>query len=510
LKINCDIGERGAEHPIDRELMQQIDIANIACGGHAGDAESIAAFCKLADENDVAISAHLSYPDRENFGRLTLQIDWPELADSLKQQLQRIPDADMVKLHGALYNDSVADPVLAEHLAEWFTRNGIKKLITPAGSQMAIAAQQAGIKLVAEAFADRQYRQDERGNLHLVCRSQPGAVLEEVQPAILQCEQIAQGRIILDDGTETGLTAETLCIHSDSDIAIALIQELKNQPNPPFKFIYRGLCEMVKQPQYGQQDLGITPYGPQDRFSFATGQILLGANSFSLEFILPPVLHFIRPARCILSGARFKTVRIVRGEQTISIPHATPFCVEPGDQLRFGKNQTGLRGYLAWNENLKAPAPCTQLASKDLTTWNDPLGKIRILAGPELNRLDDPNDLISKPWKINAKSNAMGIQLETIGNPLAANHESMISAPVTDGTIQLTPAGPIILMRHRQTVGGYPRIANVIEVDLNRLAQFRPGEVIHFEWVDMETARSLLRKQQRALKQIKASLPHAR
>ena len=74
MKVNCDIGERGADHPVDRQLMELIDIANIACGGHAGDETSIHAFCQLAEQHGVTVTAHLSYPDRENFGRRSLDI----------------------------------------------------------------------------------------------------------------------------------------------------------------------------------------------------------------------------------------------------------------------------------------------------------------------------------------------------------------------------------------------------------------------------------------------------
>ena len=110
MVVNCDIGERGVNHPTDLKLMTLISTANIACGGHAGDRESVDAFCALADKNNVTVSAHLSYPDKENFGRISMKIDPERLADSLSEQYELMPPAvKRIKFHGALYNDAVAE-----------------------------------------------------------------------------------------------------------------------------------------------------------------------------------------------------------------------------------------------------------------------------------------------------------------------------------------------------------------------------------------------------------------
>ena len=113
MKINCDIGERG-EHPVDLELMELIDIANIACGGHAGDLKTVNLFRKLAEDHGVSISAHLSYPDKENFGRKSLDISASDLKKSLSEQYSLLDDVKTVKLHGALYNDCWLNEELAE------------------------------------------------------------------------------------------------------------------------------------------------------------------------------------------------------------------------------------------------------------------------------------------------------------------------------------------------------------------------------------------------------------
>jgi len=489
MKINCDIGERGAGHPVDRDLMRHINIANIACGGHAGDEGSITAFCALAKKHDVEISAHLSYPDRENFGRLSLELDEQALTTALDEQLARMPGVRMVKFHGALYNDSVTNPELAERLVRWLKQNRIKTLIAPADSE--IARQADGIHLLAEAFADRRYCLNKNGSLELTSRTRPDAVFQTLEEALEQCRLLDENQVKTLDGTDHPIQADTLCIHSDSDISLPLIQAL-----PPFRFIRRGLSEFVMPPAFGRQSLGISPGGPQDRFSFETGHILL-SNSVrrSLEFVLPPILEITRASNFVLTGARFKH----------SPPHAIVFSAKPGDRLHFGRVEHGLRGYLAWGVPDKSLAARTHPPFSELANWNSQ--RIRILPGPEVDWVEQPDRLTSKPWKIGSKSNAMGLRLETIGRALNVRSGNMISAPVTDGTIQLTPGGPIVLMRQRQTVGGYPRIAQVIEADMDRLAQIRPGQVIRFEWTDLETARELMFKQKNALHKLTELFP---
>lgn len=504
MKINCDIGERGAHHPVDRALMERIDLANIACGGHAGDTESIAAFRALAEQFNVEISAHLSYPDRENFGRVSIQIEPHSLIESLNEQLDRLPNVFIIKFHGALYNDSVADLKLAGLLADWLKRRKITTLITPADSHMSRAAERVGITIWAEVFADRRYTQSETGTLHLLNRAKPGAIFETLELALEQCERLSKNEVVAltVDGSErrVSIQADTLCVHSDSDIALSLIDTLAAK-KPPFEISHAGLSNIVNAPAFGNQSTGVTPGGPQDRFAFESGQTLLQSkNQTALEFILPPVLKITRPTLLALTGAHFSNSRIVRGTETLPIPHATVFAAEPNDVIRFGPNATGFRAYLAWAPPNRALIGNERTPLSELVTWREPRGKIRLLKGPEFSTLTQPDQLTSLPWQVSPKSSAMGIQLTTPAAPLKAAHANMISAPVTDGTVQLTPDGPIILMRQRQTIGGYPRIANVIEVDINRLAQFRPGEIMRFEWVSQDTARELQQKQQAALK----------
>ena len=230
--INCDIGERGAEHPIDLELMNHIGMANIACGGHAGDAESIAAFSTIAQEKGLRIAAHLGYPDRANFGRVSMDITVKELLTALDRQLASSVEQSRVKLHGALYNDCNVNGLLAREIAVWLHSSHIREVVTPFDSELAGACQERGLAVCAEAFAERRYSWlAERGQLVLVSRNKHYASIHDLGEALehsrkIIIEQRIDAVIEHEDGTlitsPQPMSAKTLCIHSDSEIALPL------------------------------------------------------------------------------------------------------------------------------------------------------------------------------------------------------------------------------------------------------------------------------------------------
>jgi UPF0271 protein len=236
ITINCDIGERGPDHPIDMALMDLIQMANIACGGHAGDKESVAAFRKRSDSNQVKIAAHLSYPDRENFGRFSMDISTRRLNQSLDDQMQLLPDIRCVKFHGALYNDSVINPQLAADLTNWLVKNRIEQVVTSQDSELANSSQQAGINVIFEAFAERRYAfLPNQGRLTLVSRKKSYASITDCQEALEHSQSIIRSGLVkayIED--EKGILeerllqikAQTICIHSDSTIALELAREL--------------------------------------------------------------------------------------------------------------------------------------------------------------------------------------------------------------------------------------------------------------------------------------------
>ncbi len=236
IKINCDIGEREPDNKVDIELMKYIQIANIACGGHAGSKETVSVFRKLAIENDVEVAAHLSYPDIENFGRVSMDISVGALKGSLDEQYNMMPDVKMVKFHGGLYNDCSTDPVLAEHMCQWLVANDIEKIITPDKSELEKAGIAKGLKIITEAFAERRYDYNpETQKLSLVNRKKSYACIHDCEEAVEHSGNILNKGFLnaiieLEDGTtktdKINISAETICIHSDSEIALELAQRL--------------------------------------------------------------------------------------------------------------------------------------------------------------------------------------------------------------------------------------------------------------------------------------------
>lgn len=226
LKINCDIGERGRAHPIDDKLMALIDIANIACGGHAGDTGSINYYVDLAQRNDVLITSHLSYPDRENFGRKKIALTDSALINSLDQQYQLLPSGK-VKFHGALYHESSHNPQLVPLIVKWLQANEVKVIIAPPQSLLAQQATVQGFVVWYEGFIERGYQLID-GRLDLIPRGMPGAELTSISAAVNQFEQLRAGCLLINNQPVT-TRFDTACIHSDSEIALELAQRLKEQ-----------------------------------------------------------------------------------------------------------------------------------------------------------------------------------------------------------------------------------------------------------------------------------------
>jgi len=514
MLINCDIGERGAAHPEDTAMMSFLDIANIACGGHAGDRASINFFTQLAEKHGVQISAHLSYPDPKNFGRLSMQIKDDDLLTALDEQRNMMPHVTMLKFHGALYNDAAAQPALARLLAEWAKDSGLDCIIAPNSSELSIAAKVVGLHVLAEVFAERNY-QLQNDQLVLVDRKHPHASIQDLETALSHCDHILKHGIVtacLDDEglrrQECPVQADTICIHSDSPIALPLAQALHHRA-PPFDLTPSPLCSTVGLPVYGQQDIGISPGGAIDRFSFLTANRLLKNPDAAkcLEFILAPRPVFTKPCCCVLTGAAYKKAYLRRGHKHLPIIHGEVFVARTGDQLILRKKRYGLRTYLGWrvvndpsilNLNGKFRGDFSQIA-----TWPDAHGKIRVLEGPEFQGLENPRRFFSQKWTVSSQLSSMGMRLLRTRQNLKISQGSMISGPVSDGTIQLTPQGPIVLLRHRQTVGGYPRIFNVIDPDVDLLAQYRPNQTIQFHLISLAEAQAIKAKYNRDLNRLK-------
>ncbi|TXE10829.1 5-oxoprolinase subunit PxpA [Gelidibacter salicanalis] len=229
IDINADVGE-GLNN--ERELMPFLSSCNIACGGHAGDAQTMLSVIALAKQNKVKIGAHPSFPDTENFGRVPMDLDDTTLLKSLINQVQELlkhveaenENLDHIKPHGALYNLANTDERYAKVVVDLMKQfDNTIKLYAPYQSRVAELAIQEGIPVVLEAFADRAYNE----NLTLVSRSDTRALLTDSNQV---CQQVLDMVLRKEVKTITGKTvtlkAETVCIHGDHPNAESHLKQL--------------------------------------------------------------------------------------------------------------------------------------------------------------------------------------------------------------------------------------------------------------------------------------------
>ena len=227
IDLNCDLGE-GYN---DVAIMPYISSCNIACGGHVGDNKTIDHTIKLAIKHGVAIGAHPSYPDKENFGRKTMDLPYPDLVLELGVQIRKVLDncnqkkipLHHIKPHGALYNDICSDTQLAKVFIEYMAQEFSNiPLYLMANSHATKLAMQQGLRVYHEAFADRVYSDNGR----LQSRAIKGAVLQDSDDIITQLNHLTQGKIIDVNNMKHELAANTICIHSDTNNSAKLASEI--------------------------------------------------------------------------------------------------------------------------------------------------------------------------------------------------------------------------------------------------------------------------------------------
>jgi 5-oxoprolinase (ATP-hydrolysing) subunit A len=230
VDLNCDLGE-GAGH--DAALMPLISSANIACGGHAGDENTMRATMELALRHGVMIGAHPGFHDRENFGRRELPITPQAAAELVLKQVQALQDIAVsmgtfvhhVKLHGALYNMASRDRALAEAIVRAI---GITKkqpvLYALAGSELDRSGRaNPDLQVVSEVFADRTYQPD--GSL--TPRHRPDALITDEPTAVAQVlRMVREGRVTATDGSDVTIRADTICLHGDGSHAVAFARAI--------------------------------------------------------------------------------------------------------------------------------------------------------------------------------------------------------------------------------------------------------------------------------------------
>ena len=235
ININCDLGEKSKFHSIenDPELLNIVNSANIACGYHAGDEETMNMVIKISKSNGVSIGAHPSFNDPDNFGRKRINLTFAEINKLITDQyeiLQRVAQqhnekVTHIKPHGALNNMACEDLELANTIAKAI--NSIDKniiFLVPTGSQMEIAAKKLNMKIACEIFADRNY--NDKGLL--IDRSHPKALILNSNEAIENISLMIEKKAIKTvSGKFLKTDIDSVCIHGDGNKAVQISKIIK-------------------------------------------------------------------------------------------------------------------------------------------------------------------------------------------------------------------------------------------------------------------------------------------
>ena len=232
VDLNADLGE-GSGH--DAELFELISSSNIATGFHAGDSDTMHAAISAAMQHGVAVGAHPSFFDRENFGRKELKVPNEEVFDAVAYQLgifQAIASAlgvrpNHVKPHGALYNMAVRDEKLADAIARGIESVDPKLILfAPDNTELARAGETHGVQIAREIFADRNYLNDG----WLVPRTRPDALLRDPKEAAERVlRMLREGKVRSVEGRDVDVRGETICVHGDTPGAVEFARELRTQ-----------------------------------------------------------------------------------------------------------------------------------------------------------------------------------------------------------------------------------------------------------------------------------------
>ena len=229
VDINVDVGE-GLNNEF--KLLPYVSSCNIACGGHAGDIDTMRRVVRLALENNVKIGAHPSFPDKANFGRKEIEISCADLYTSLRKQIRGLINVlrdehtvlHHVKPHGALYNLAATDKTTAKVIIEVMKSIAMPiKLYVPYKSVIEKLAKKERISVLVEAFADRNYNDD----LTLVSRTQKKAIISDYNEVFNHVyKMIISQKVKTINGIEVDIKADTFCVHGDHPNSDMLLKNL--------------------------------------------------------------------------------------------------------------------------------------------------------------------------------------------------------------------------------------------------------------------------------------------
>ena len=236
ININCDLGEKSKFHSTknDPDLLKIVNSANIACGYHAGDKETMNRVIEISKTNQVSIGAHPSFNDPENFGRKKINLNSSEITKLIVDQyeiLQKIAqnhneNVTHIKPHGALNNMACEDLELATTIAKAI--NSINKniiFLVPTGSKMELAGKKLNMKIACEIFADRNYEDD--GNL--VSRSKDNALITNPDVAKKHVLKMVKNQALnCFSGKKIPCKIDSVCIHGDNESSLATAKSIKD------------------------------------------------------------------------------------------------------------------------------------------------------------------------------------------------------------------------------------------------------------------------------------------
>lgn len=236
IDLNSDVGESFGRWELgdDERVLQVVTSANVACGFHAGDASTLRQCCEIAARHGVVVGAQVGYRDLAGFGRRFVDYDPVELADDVTYQigaleaLARVAGTRVayVKPHGALYNATVHHDAQARAVvAAVRAYDPSLPVLGLPGSRLLAAAEEAGLRTVREAFADRAYTSEGT----LVPRTEPGSVLsdpDEVAARVVRL--VTEGTLVAADGSVVRVEADSVCVHGDSPGAVAMAAAVRD------------------------------------------------------------------------------------------------------------------------------------------------------------------------------------------------------------------------------------------------------------------------------------------
>ncbi|MCO4891594.1 MULTISPECIES: LamB/YcsF family protein [Cupriavidus] len=235
IDLNSDLGESFGAWSMgnDAAMLDIVSSANVACGFHAGDPAGILQTLKAAAERGVSVGAHVSYPDLQGFGRRNMDVASADLVADVIYQISALSGmaatvgtaVRYVKPHGALYNTIASDERQARDvIAAIRAVNQELALVALAGSPLVAWAREAGLRVIAEAFADRAYTP--QGTL--VSRREKGAVLHDAADVAQRMLRLArEGTVLAIDGSVARVEAQSICVHGDSDGALEMARAVR-------------------------------------------------------------------------------------------------------------------------------------------------------------------------------------------------------------------------------------------------------------------------------------------